>query len=272
MASALRSVFSSLKHFVIALSLLSLFTPCLCIRANRRLDDGYSSGDSAWIDAVATWYGNPYGYGTDGCACGYADAVGKAPYSSMITSVGPSLYKEGRGCGACYMVRCSTHSLCSGSPVTVVVADVCPGCTENEFRFDMSGTAFGLMSKSFSADQFRNIGRISVQYKRIPCNYNDININFKVDAGSNPYYLAVLVLYEGGDGDISLLEVIPHPGAGWATMKPSWGAVWKYQADSSMPGPFSFRITTGTGKILIIENAIPAGWSPGQTYASSKNF
>lgn len=67
MASALLKAFTSPKHFVVSLSLLSLLTPCFSIRtANRRLDDSDPSTVTSWTPATATWYGNPYGYGTDG--------------------------------------------------------------------------------------------------------------------------------------------------------------------------------------------------------------
>jgi Expansin C-terminal domain len=98
-------------------------------------------------------------------------------------------------------------------------------------------------------------------------------LTFRIDSGSNPYYLAVLVEYQAGEGDMSLLEVMPDAGSGnWYPMVPSWGAVWKYQGTSSMPGPFSFRVTTGSGKTLVAENAVPAGWQPGSTYTSTVNF
>lgn len=39
-----------------------------------------------------------------GGSCGYGDVVSQPPFSSMVTSVGPSLYKSGTECGACYQV------------------------------------------------------------------------------------------------------------------------------------------------------------------------
>jgi Lytic transglycolase len=50
--------------------------------------------------------------------------------------------------------------------VTVVITDECPGCYDDTAFFDMSGTAFGALGRTFTADQFRNLGRVKIEYRR----------------------------------------------------------------------------------------------------------
>ena len=66
-----------------------------------------------WTDGHATFYGGRDGSGTtDGGACGYKGELGK-DYGALTAAVGPSLYSNGAGCGACYELK--------GTKGTVVV-------------------------------------------------------------------------------------------------------------------------------------------------------
>ncbi|KAF8688002.1 hypothetical protein HU200_042488 [Digitaria exilis] len=231
-----------------------------------------------WSYGGATWYGSPYGAGSDGGACGYQDAVSQRPFRSMIAAGGPSLFNNGKGCGACYQIKCTGNRACSRRPVTVTITDSCPGggaCTAESAHFDMSGTAFGAMANRGMADRLRSAGILKIQYKRVPCNYNGLGINFKVDAGSNPYYLAVLIMYMSGEGNIAAVDIMEDGCNSWTPMQQSWGAVWRVNSNNGQPlrAPFSFRITSGSGKKkLVAKNAIPAGWGAGGTYNSRVNY
>ncbi|CAL5015558.1 unnamed protein product [Urochloa decumbens] len=230
---------------------------------------------AGWSSGGATWYGSPYGAGSDGGACGYQGTVSQRPFSSMIAAGGPSLFKNGNGCGACYQIKCTGNKACSGRPVTVTITDSCPGglCLAEAAHFDMSGTAFSAMASRGMADRLRAAGILKIQYKRVPCNYNGMGISFKVDAGSNPFYLAVLIQYQNGDGDLAAVHVM-EPGGVWTPMQHSWGATWRANSNTGKPlrAPFSVRLTSGAGKVLVVRNAIPAGWRAGRTYRSTVNY
>ncbi|XP_042421248.1 expansin-B18-like, partial [Zingiber officinale] len=228
-----------------------------------------------WSPAGATWYGAPDGPGSTGGACAYADAVVKAPLSSMITAGGPSLFRGGRGCGACYQVLCNSNAACSGRAVTVVVTDECSSgiCVADLVHFDLSGAAFGAMEKPGQAEQLRNAGSLAVEYTRVPCHYPGITVAFRVDAGSNADYLAVVIENVNGDGELAAMKLKEGSSKTWMAMQPSWGAQWKFNPGRALHPPFSFHLTSGQSKkILVAHNVIPVGWTSGSTYTSKVNY
>ncbi|KAL0401615.1 UNVERIFIED_CONTAM: putative expansin-B2 [Sesamum latifolium] len=218
---------------------------CFCMSSesvNATLDSTFSS-------AVATWYGSPTGAGSGG-ACGFADDVANYPYEGYIFAGNNNLFKSGKGC------------------------DECPGaCNNDAVHFDLSGKAFESLAKPGEADALRNAGRINIEYQRVPCYYS-VGITFKIDTGSNPYYLAFAVEYVGGDGDIGLVELLPsNVGGSWLAMQQSWGATWKADIPIGTKGPYSVRITTlQSQKTVVASSVIPADWAPGRYYGSRVNF
>jgi hypothetical protein len=206
---------------------------------------------------------------------------------------------------------CSSHKACSGKPVTVVITDLSPGnlYPGEPAHFDMSGTALGAMAKPGKADQLRNGGVIRVQYKRyvlvhrispqrripavrnyteinkkkctdlgvscngrVPCKYPGVKITFRVDQGSNPFYFKTLIEFQNGDGDLKAVALKQAGSRSWMPMAHDWGALWRCNNGQRLRGPFSLQLTSGSGRKLLVNNVIPANWSPGGTYRSLVNY
>ncbi|KAI5391497.1 hypothetical protein KIW84_076347 [Lathyrus oleraceus] len=248
-----------------------MVNPCYCL--NRKLFNvsQIQNDNNQWQGAIATWYGPPNGAGSDGGACGYTDSVEKPPLSKMISAGGPSLFQNGVGCGACYEVKCTENSACSGNAVKVMITDECPECVEST-HFDLSGTAFGSIARSGMDDNLRNAGKINIQYRRVACSFGN-SIAFIIDSGANPYYFATEIEYANGIGDIVQVEITQSNE--WLSMRRSWGARWALNLGSQLVTPFSIRLTesgNGSEKTIVAENVIPNNWQPGQVYRSLVNF
>jgi hypothetical protein len=173
-------------------------------------------------------------------------------------------------------VKCDSNPACSGQPATVVITDECPAgvCLAEAAHFDMSGTSMGAMAKPGMADRLRAAGILKVQYKRVPCKYSGVNIAFRVDQGSNPFYFEVLVEFEDGDGDLSAVHLMEAGCSTWTPMVQNWGALWRYNSNTgkALRAPFSIRLTSDSGKVLVANNVIPASWKAGATYRSLVNY
>ncbi|KAH7863957.1 hypothetical protein Vadar_023994 [Vaccinium darrowii] len=245
---------------------------CSCFNPKLLNVSRLQSYNSGWTSAVATWYGSANSDGTNGGACGYQSAVGQPPYSDLVSAGGPSLFDSGLGCGACYQVKCTVNAACSGNPVTVTLADSCPGCTDAAFHFDLSGTAFGAMAISGLATQLLDAGTFPILFQRVLCNYPGFSVTFVVDSGSNSYYFAVVIEFQDGDGNLSAVALQQANSNTWTSMQHSWGAVWELDTGAYLQAPFSIQLTGDSGSTLVASNVIPVGWQPGQTYQSTVNF
>ncbi|XP_066376855.1 expansin-B6-like [Miscanthus floridulus] len=239
-----------------------------------------ASPNGGWQAAKATWYGAPNGAGPDdnGGACGFKN-TNQYPYMSMTSCGNQPLFKDGKGCGACYQIRClnSTHDACSGRAKRVIITDM-NYYPVSKYHFDLSGTAFGAMAKTGLNDKLRHAGILDIQFRRVPCNYKGLNVNFRVQVGSNPNYFAVLVQYAGKDGAVAQLDLMEtdtatgKPTGVWTPMRVSWGAVWRLDTKRPLQPPFSLRVRNGSGKTLVASNVIPAYWKPLTDYPSSVQF
>ncbi|KAK4783220.1 hypothetical protein SAY86_007594 [Trapa natans] len=292
-----RSLLSSANSLVALLVIASLsLAAAMPAVPSFNLSSSTAEPSSGWFRAGATWYGPPNGSGSDvfinkdddcissrvcfsqGGACGYGGDVGKPPFSSMVSAGGPSLFDSGKGCGACYEVKCTTNAACSGKQVRVVITDNCPGgpCVEGPAHFDLSGTAFGAMAKAKQGDQLRNVGVLQIFYRKVECHYPGDKVTFKVDPGSNPYYLAILIEYLEGEANINFVEVSDSGSrsGSWLLMQRSWGTIWQVNAGSPLQGPVSIRITVGDQlkRVLVAKNALPKDWQPGGLYKSSVTY
>lgn len=227
----------------------------------------YSSG---WLPAKATWYGAPTGAGPvdNGGACGFK-GTNQYPFSSMTSCGNEPIFKDGKGCGSCYQIRClkSNHPACSGVAQTVIITDM-NYYPVAKYHFDLSGTAFGSMASWGLNDKLRHAGIIDMQFRRVPCNFPGLTITFRVQHGSNPMYLAVLIEHENKDGDVVQADIMQSNSGHWDPMHESWGSIWRIDPNRPLRGPFSMRITNESGRQLVAKNVIPANYIPDVDYRS----
>ncbi|KAF8780753.1 hypothetical protein HU200_001190 [Digitaria exilis] len=214
--------------------------------------NGSCAPDPNWEAARATWYGAPTGAGPydDGGACGFKN-VNLPPFSAMTSCGNQPLFKDGKGCGSCYQIRCKNHPACSGNPETVIITDM-NYYPVAKYHFDLSGTAFGAMAKPGRNEELRHAGinRHPVQESALQLPAE--KVTFHVEEGSNPMYLAVLVEFEDGDGDVEQVDLMEanSPATGCRCVShgdPSGG--WTPTTAAGAPSPL--RITNESGRKLV---------------------
>ncbi|PAN46597.1 hypothetical protein PAHAL_9G196400 [Panicum hallii] len=230
------------------------------------------TADPYWVAARATWYGAPTGAGPydNGGACGFKN-VNLPPFSAMTSCGNQPLFKDGKGCGSCYQIRCLNHPACSGNPETVAITDM-NYYPVAKYHFDLSGTAFGALAQPGRNDELRHAGIIDIQFKRVPCIYPGLTVTFHIEHGSNPVYFAVLVEFEDGDGDVVQVDLMEANSGWWTPMRESWGSIWRLDSNHRLRAPFSLRITNESGQKLVAYQVIPANWAPNTYYRSNIQY
>ncbi|XP_025797067.1 expansin-B3-like isoform X2 [Panicum hallii] len=189
-----------------------------------------------------------------------------------MTSCGNQpLFKDGKGCGSCYQIRCLNHPACSGNPETVAITDM-NYYPVAKYHFDLSGTAFGALAQPGRNDELRHAGIIDIQFKRVPCIYPGLTVTFHIEHGSNPVYFAVLVEFEDGDGDVVQVDLMEANSGWWTPMRESWGSIWRLDSNHRLRAPFSLRITNESGQKLVAYQVIPANWAPNTYYRSNIQY
>ncbi|XP_026433330.1 expansin-like A2 isoform X2 [Papaver somniferum] len=197
-------------------------------------------------------------------ACGYG-YLAKDLYEGYTAAGVPSLFKDGVGCGTCFLVKCKDKKLCRGRGTKVVLT--------NNYKSD-SGIDLVLSDRAFISMAYKDKARemldrriIDIEYKRIPCEYTNQNLSVRVEASSKkPDSLAVAFLYQGGQTEIVAVSVIDQFGRSRPMVR-IYGTVWDMSPVPEGPLSFSLLVAQGfDGSMAASEKDLPADWKVGEIY------
>ncbi|XP_058106575.1 expansin-like B1 [Magnolia sinica] len=222
--------------------------------------------EDPFICSRATYYGSPDCLGTPSGACGFGE-FGRNINGGDVSAVA-KLYRNGTGCGACYQVRCTQPELCSQDGVRIIVTDHGQG---DNTDFILSRRGFGKLARPYMAAELIAHGVVDIEYRRVSCQYPGYNLMFKVHEYSRfPDYLAIIILYQAGQKDITAVELWQEDCQEWRAMRRAFGGVWDRANPPKGPLNLRFQVSGEEGqKWIQLRNVIPSDWKAGVAYDSA---
>ncbi|GER42379.1 expansin-like family protein [Striga asiatica] len=197
-------------------------------------------------------------------ACGYG-SLATGFNGGRIAAAAPSIYKNGAGCGACFLIRCKHGKICKEKGTPIIVTD---RNTDNRTDFVLSNRAFLAMANKGYGNDLLKLGLADVEYKRIPCDYKKQNLSIRVEESSQKLeYLAIKFLHQGGQTEIVTADVASVGSSSWTYLTRLYGAVWNTSRVPAGALQIRFVVTAGyDGKWYWAKQALPKDWKNGATY------